>query len=822
MVAARRVGSSQPVRQKGGAVLSTIWDLKYALRLLLKRPWFTLLTVLVLAGGLGISLYTFAVLNTMVYRDLPVPEGQAIVRIGLGDWPTVVPLDAYELARILPAAHNITEGGAYRTTRALVGEPGSSRSLRVIESDWRIFETSRTPPMLGRGFVRDDGSAGGEPVAVLSYKTWQSVFSASAAAVGTLVKINGRVTRIVGVMPEGYAFPFNSELWLPLSPRELDPMGYTGIPLDAYARLSPGVSSDAAATELTSLLAHVRESRVSADELNVGAVSVMSFQRRSWGNLGTIVFVVLNLLSFTILLLAAINVGNLLLARTNERMKEIGVRIALGGPRLRLVSQVMLENLLLCSLGGVIAILVAARMLGATNGFMRALFGGDAPFWWAWGLDRDFVMAAGLFLLLTVVLVSVLPAVSVSRVDPNMLLRGGTRAGRGLGVGRVSRALVTAQVASISAVMVIGGVVTVIAHRAALFDLGFDVADLLTMSVAPPGEKYRTSEERVSFYERLLEELRGQRGVEAVGVMQERYGGRFAVEGREYRDARDYATAWHVVLSTVALPFGPKLIAGRTFDDRDSAKGQKTAIVSESLARAYWPNESAIGRRIDVAFGAAELEPRIVVGVMSDVRYDPVGRISTGAVAVYVPLPQFVAPDTRVVVRSSGDPTRASSAMYEALARLDPTVPADTVRSYSSMLDQVTLFARTATSLFAACGAFAILIAIAGIYGMSSNAVVLRRHEIGLRRALGASNGNVIAAFVLQGARQLAIALGASAVLSAAALFLILQAFSVGVWTLGLVGTAVVLVVSLVVLLSIFLSVHRAIRLEPGTALRVQ
>jgi FtsX-like permease family/MacB-like periplasmic core domain len=490
---------------EGMRVLAIIWDLKYALRLLSKRPWFTSLTVLVLAGGLGISLYTFAVLNTMVYRDLPVPDGRAIVRIGLGDWPNITPLDAYELAQILPTAQGITEGGVYRTARALVGEPGSSRSVRTIESDWRIFETTRTPPLLGRGFVRDDSWAGGEPVAVLGYEIWQNAFSANAAVVGR----------------------------------------------------------------------------------------------------------------------------------------------------------------------------------------------------------------------------------------------------------------------------------------------------------------------------RLLDELRGERGIEAAGVMQETYGARFAVEGREYRDPRDYARAWHVVLSTAPLPFGPKLIEGRAFDDRDGADGQKTAIVSESLARAYWPNESALGRRIDVAFGAADLEPRTIVGVVRDVRYDPVGLSSTGSSAVYVPLPQSVEPNIRVVVRFSGDQARTGSAMYEALARLDPTVPAGDVRTYDSMLGQITLFARTTTSLLAACGTFAVLIAIAGIYGMSSNAVVLRRHEIGLRRALGASNGDVMAAFALQGARQLAIAFGASTLLSAAALYLVVQAFSVSAWTLGLVGAAVVLVISAVVLLSIVVSVHGAIRLEPGTALRV-
>jgi hypothetical protein len=205
--------------------------------------------------------------------------------------------------------------------------------------------------------------------------------------------------------------------------------------------------------------------------------------------------------------------------------------------------------------------------------------------------------------------------------------------------------------------------------------------------------------------------------------------------------------------------------------------------------------------------------------VVGDVSYDPLGMMPMGLSAIYVPLPQFTTSSTRFVVRHFGDEGQVRSALYEALGRVDPTIPGD-VRSYTSSLEQMTLFARTTTKLFAGCGAFAILLAITGIYGMSSNAVVLRSHEIGLRRALGASNGNVVAIFMAQGSRQLSVGLALSALLCAGSLFVIRLGFSVGAWTLALIGVTVVLVVSASVLLSIYLSVRGVIRLEPSAALR--
>ena len=793
-------------------------DFKYAVRLLVKRPWFTAMTVVMLAGGLGISLYTYTVLNVMLYRDVPLPEGASIVKIGAGSWVDIEPLDAFELEELRANASSFSELGVYRGSRSLVGQSGATASVRSVESDWRIFEFTRTPPLLGRGFVADDNSGASEPVAVLSFETWQAVFSGDAGVVGDVVTINGRLTRVVGVMPEGYAFPENAELWLPLGPEDLAPLGYTNNGLQTYGRLRPGVSVEAAQTELTALVQRAREQRPATVAQNSDPVAVLRFQ--NGGIFGTVVFGVLNLVSLSILLIAAVNVGNLLLARTNERIREVGIRIALGAPRTRLIAQITLENAILCAIGGAVALFLAGRALDLTNGFMRAAFEG-APFWWTWRLDAGVVTVAGVFLALTVLVVSVLPAFCVSTVDPLALLRDGTGAGGGRGTGRISRELVTLQIALISAVIVAGGAAAVISDRAARFDYGMSTDGLLSMRFELPAATYDTAAKRLSFLESLLSDLRGAAGIEAAGIMQEAGPTRFSVDGREYATPDDRPGAWRVLLSGSPSPIGPTLVEGRTFDSRDSATGVKTAIVSASLARAYWPNESPLGRHLDVSSGASETDQLTVVGVVGDVRYDPLAQSRVGSSAIYVPVPQASVPaSTHIIVRQLGDETRARSAMYEALERLDPTIAPD-IRTYDDTLQRMTFFASTLTKLFAACGAFAILLAITGIYGMSSNAVLLRSHEIGLRRTLGASNETVVATFIAQGVRQLARGLGVSALLCAGILYLLQKGFSLGYWAMGLLAAGVVLVVSACVLLSIYLAVRRVTRLEPSAALRV-
>jgi ABC-type antimicrobial peptide transport system permease subunit len=342
----------------------------------------------------------------------------------------------------------------------------------------------------------------------------------------------------------------------------------------------------------------------------------------------------------------------------------------------------------------------------------------------------------------------------------------------------------------------------------------------MSMRFALPADSYGTEAARLAFYERLLSELRGAADIEAAAIMQEAGLARFSVDGREYATPDDRPGAQRILLSGSTSPIGPTLIEGRTFDSRDSATGVKTAIVSDSLAREYWPNESPLGRRIDVSGGEREAEQRTVVGVVADVRYDPLAPSRVGSSAIYVPVSQAtVWAGTRIVAKGAEE-SRVRSAMYEALERLDPAIAPD-IRAFDDTLQRMTSFASTLTRLFAACGAFAMLLAVAGIYGMSRNSVLLRSHEIGLRRALGASSDAVVATFVTQGVKQLARGLGVSALLCVGILVVLQLGFSIGYWAMGLLAAGVVLVVSVCVLLSIYLAVRGVIRLEPSAALRV-
>jgi ABC-type antimicrobial peptide transport system permease subunit len=372
-------------------------------------------------------------------------------------------------------------------------------------------------------------------------------------------------------------------------------------------------------------------------------------------------------------------------------------------------------------------------------------------------------------------------------------------------------------VALISAVMIVGSVATLIAGRAAQVDVGMDTTSLYMMGVDLPEEQYPTAAEQALFNARLLTELRASPGVETARVMHDLGPRRFAVAGADYRSPGDRPLAFVHVWSDSPVPLGPALLEGRTIDSSDTATSLKTALVSRELAREQWPGRSALGETIDVAIGNSAPEPRVVVGIVADVTYDPVGMVSSGNAAIYLPLPQQTVASTNVTLRFNGDEAAARSAMYEALARIDPTI-APSINAYEDALGRLTLFARTITRLFAGCGAFAVL--LAGIYGMSSNAVVLRTREIGLRRALGASNRSVLGLFLKHSVRQLAVGLSLSALLAVAVLAVVSQGFSLGAGELASIGAVVTAVISGTVLLSVYVSVRSAVRLDPSLALR--
>jgi predicted permease len=804
-----------------------IADLKYALRLLKKSPGFTAMTILVLAGGLAISIYTWALLNTMLFKDLPVADGGTVVRIlGTNDGFRI-PIGAWELSSIREDAQSLSEIGVYNDAAVLLSTPESSRSINATFAEWNIFEFTRVRPMLGRGFVSADNIDGAEPVVVLGHTIWQSVFSGDPDIIDKVITINRKPTRVVGVMPQGFAFPIGAGIWMPMPNREMNPTAYVDYGLNAYGRLAPGHSADDVMAELAArlLLFQQQNPRVNAEENDYDGVAVSSFQLAQTGDEGGFVFTVLNLVSMFILLLACVNVGNMLLARTNERIREIAVRVALGAPRWRLMLQMMLESVIICLVGGVFAVLLAGWMLSATNSFMGSTFEGDLPFWWSWGLDGGTVAIAAVFVLLAIFLVSALPTWSATCVNANALLRDGTRGARGRTSGRISRALVTVQIVLISVVTVIGSAMAIVAYRAANIDFGMDTRNLMTMRVTLDTRIYDTPEKQLLYWERLLSEVRRSSEIEAAMVSGDMGTTRFAIDDAEYLTLADYPEATQVIASETPVPIGTQLIEGRNFDVRDGVDGLKSVIISQYMAETFWPGASALGKRIRIMDEAGKAQDqRVVVGVVSNVRRGEnlLRTDKTTFAALYLPLPQSITSASSLLLRHRGNENAARTAMYEAVENIDAYVVPGAITSYSQVQNKLTLMATTMTDLFIRCGLFAVLLAMTGIYGLSSNGVVQRTHEIGLRRAIGATDGNIIGLFLKQGSRQLTVGFVISALISVGVLYLISTFAGVGVLTLVGVGLLVALLVSGLVLLAIYISTRQVVRHEPTVALRYE
>src|SRR5262245_13336832 len=344
-------------------------DVRYAFRLLRRSPLFTVLTAVVLGGGLGLSIFTFSFLYTAMLKPLPLNGGQAIVRIEQKVNGTTSVLDAADLAAIRPAIRGLTEVGAFSSQTYVVGSAGQRRSLVATVTEANMFALTRTRPLLGRALTAQDQAKGAEPVILLSHRVWRSHFGSDAAIVGSSITLNGKPARVVGVMPEGYGFPVASDAWVPID-EDLLRLTQPGVAsLETYARLAKGVSAGEAAAELTELLERAHQNRTVRDTTRTGAVEVAirSFPMSQFGDQGPLFLGTLNVLAALILLLACINVTNLLFARANERAREVAVRLALGASRARLIMQSMWEAIVLCLIGGTLAVALAAWGLRFIN-----------------------------------------------------------------------------------------------------------------------------------------------------------------------------------------------------------------------------------------------------------------------------------------------------------------------------------------------------------------------------------------------------------------------------------------------------------------------
>ena len=800
-------------------------DVRYAFRLLAKSPLYSLLTVIVLAGGLSVSIFTFSFLYTAMLKPLPVRDGDGIVKlltVTNGSWGAIA---AADLAAIRPQLKSLTDIGAYTSRELVVGTGEGTRSIQATETEWNVFETTRTGPVLGRAFRREDQEPGAEPTVVLSDGTFRAVFGGDRNLLGRQVVLNGVSTRVIGVMPPGFGFPVASEAWVPIRPEILSATVPDRQAVEAYARLAPGASREQADAELSALLLRVRRARPAPAAADARpeptGMRVHSFPMAQIGEVGPLVLAVLNALAGMILLLACINVSHLLLVRANERVRETAVRLALGAPRGRLVLQNLWEIILFSVAGGALATGFAGAALGSLNDWAHAHLAGNLAFWWVWGFDRTLVLAAGAFVTSAVAVMGGVVAVRATRMELNAILQeGGARSGDRR-EGRIARALVVTQVATVSVLMFVGCMSGVIAYRVMHLDVGYDTRNLLDSSVELSAERYPDASARGRLYQTLYDQLATRPELDGVvvraplaSISDEEGAFELSPEGAAPVRPRTFVQA---VLGSLT-PLGIGLREGRFFDSRDRETSEPTVLVSRAFAARTWPNASPIGRQIRLA-GLAEKRWRTVVGVVDDVLLgNPLSR-DRSPIAVYIPLRQTTASFASVEFRHRGDRQAGQAAFYQTLATLDPLLAPSGVQSFEEVLAKTSMIARSVAGLFGVCFGFALLLAASGTYGLMARAIGRRTREIGVRRALGASERNILWMLVGQGGRQLGVGALIALPLTVLAGFGFSHFFPISFGVSLGIALGVAAVVTSIVLAATWVPGRQAVSVEPRDAL---
>lgn len=802
-------------------------DIRYAFRLLARAPGFTLLTVLVLAGGLGLSIFTFSFLYTAILKPLPLAEGDRVVRVmSAVQGFSAGAIDAADLAAMRGRITTLTDLGAYDNQELVVGSGEGTRTIDATATEWNIFQATRTPAALGRGFTPEDQLPGAEPVIVLSDATWRSVFGGDPGVLNSIVRLNGRATRVIGVMPPGYGFPVASGSWIPIRPELLKQAVPDRERLMAFARLAPGRSVDEAEAELTTLLSAVQSARPATVEpprsTPADGMMVQSYPIAQIGEEAPLILAGLNLVATLILLLACINVTNLLLARANERARETAVRLALGAPRARLVMQSLWEVLILCGLGGALAVGFAVWLLTGVNSWARSELEGNLAFWWVWGFDRSVLLGAGGFATLAVVVLGVIASRRAVSTEISAVLKEGAAGAGGSSQGRMARALVVVQVATVSLLLFFGTMSAIIAWRVVNVDLGYKTENLLSTGLEPSAERYPDAEARGRFYQAIFDGLSARPELDGV-VLRRRIAditeesGAFELAGAVPAGP---APRTHVQAFMGAMtPLGVELVEGRFFDSRDAAGSEPVTLVSRAMAARYWPGGSPIGIQIRLT-GLGEDQPlRTVVGVVGDVLMgNPLSR-DRSPVAVYVPIRQVDVTSVAIAFKHRGSEPAARAAFHETVTAIDPLLAPPDIQAFEEIMAKMTEIARLVTQLFGGAFAFALLLAVSGTYGLMAWAIGRRTREIGIRRALGATDRTILQLLLGHGARQLGIGALVALPLTLLVGWGFSRYFPISAEISVLVAVMVSAAVIGVVLLATWVPTRRAVRMEVRDAL---
>jgi putative ABC transport system permease protein len=828
-------------------------DLRYGARTLRRKPRFTATVVALLALGIGANSALFSIVSAALLHPVPWKDPERIVNV----WETDAKrgeannlVSAVDLLDWRDRCQSFERVAGWRflyLNLAGVDEPERVEGLTVSPG---YFPLLGVTPSLGRTFLPEEEEPGRDKVVILSHGLWRRRFGSDTGVVGRQITVEGEPRTVVGVLPPDFrtfrVLNRELEIYIPLTldrarlnrgtrPEPGGARGDAGQVMFVYARLKPGVSVEQARAEMDALYRGLGEEY---PQTNSGLGVRLVPLPEQWGERARPALLMLLAAVGFVLLIACADAANLLLARATARRKEMNVRAALGASRSRLIRQSLTESLLLAALGGAAGLLLAFWGVGLLNRLIPYTALNRAQ---DFRLDLSVLGFTLAITLLTGLVSGLLPALRSSKLDLTRALNeSGRSATAGAREGRLRSLLVTSEIALAVVLLVGAGLMIRSVVRLHTVDRGLKADHVLTMQIFLPQPKYPTGSRVAAFYRQVLRRVETLPGVESAAVINYPPLGLvstavpFVVEGREPQTPDETPVARYSVVSpeyfrTVRIP----LLAGRQLTEQDADESNGVVVVSDSLARRFWPHEDAVGKRIVPRFPEMNAywipesnnRPLTVVGVVGDVRQD--GRLGApqddaGLTQIYLPYLQNPSPIMHLLVRTSGEPLRSAAAVRSEVYSADKEQPVFDVKTLEEVAAESFSQSSVLTSLLGAFAALALVLAGAGVYGVTAYTVAERTREIGIRMALGARERDVLRLIVGRG--MLSALTGVAAGLVAALMLARLLSGALYEVSAGdpLTYAAVSAVLCGVSFAACYVPARRAMKVEPVVALRYE